>query len=90
MESLVIALATVNLVSMAGYGLDKYQAVKDRWRTKESTLLLLAVIGPLGALVGMLTFRHKIRKAKFYITIPLLLTVQVLALAWWMGLIPTG
>jgi uncharacterized membrane protein YsdA (DUF1294 family) len=37
----------------------------DRYRIKESTLLISGLLGPFGALAGMKLFRHKTRKMKF-------------------------
>ena len=78
----LIIYAAVSLVVFAFYGIDKAKAVKKAWRVPERTLLLLAVSSPIGALLGMLVFRHKIRKPKFYITVPLLLIVEAAA-CWW-------
>lgn len=44
---------------------DKHKAQTDKWRTKESTLLLFALFGPFGAVAGMEVARHKTRKLKF-------------------------
>lgn len=44
---------------------DKHKAQTDKWRTKESTLLLCALFGPFGAAAGMEVARHKTRKLKF-------------------------
>lgn len=60
-----IVYVLLNLIAFGMYGLDKRKAKKDQWRTKESTLLLAAAIGPFGAVAGMKTFRHKTQKMKF-------------------------
>jgi len=54
-----------DLVAFAAFGYDKHKAVKGKWRTRESTLLFLALPGPLGAEAGMAKFHHKTRKRKF-------------------------
>ncbi len=41
-----------------------------------------ALGGSVGALFGMWLFHHKTRKAKFFITIPLLLAAQCALLYW--------
>ncbi len=59
---------------------DKRKAQKKLWRIPEATLMTTAAIGgSIGALAGMYTFRHKARKPKFYIGIPVILTLQILA-----------
>ena len=57
---------------------DKYFAVRHRRRIPEATLLTLAALGGAGgALLGMVLAHHKTRKPKFYITVPLLLALQI-------------
>ena len=59
------------------------KAEKDKWRVPESTLIMLAVLGgSAGALAGMLVFRHKTKKAKFMIGIPVILLLQVLLVSF--------
>ena len=68
--------ATAFILMMA----DKIKAKKNRWRIKESTLMLSAALGgSIGALAGMYTFRHKTRHRKFTIGIPAILTLQIAA-----------
>lgn len=77
MSILTWYLAIINFVTWITYGLDKGRAKSGKWRIPERTLLLLALIGgSLGALVGMLMFRHKTRKAKFVISVPVLFVVH--------------
>ena len=53
----------------------------NEYRISEAALLTLALVGgSAGALLGMLVFRHKIRKPKFVILVPLFLIIH-LALA---------
>ena len=42
-----------------------------------------AFFTPLGALAGMYAFHYKTKHPKFYITLPVLLGVHLLLLAWW-------
>jgi len=49
------------------FAYDKIKAKKNTWRTPENQLLILALIGPLGAYAAMRVFRHKTRKMKFYL-----------------------
>ena len=79
---LIVYLAGVNAVLFALMGSDKRSAVRRRRRIPETTLLALAVLGgAAGGLLGMLLFRHKTRKAAFFLGFPAILLVQ-LALAW--------
>ncbi|AGI47880.1 putative membrane protein [Thermoplasmatales archaeon BRNA1] len=55
----------LNVTAFLAYGWDKHKAKNDKWRTKESTLLALALLGAFGGLSGMYAFHHKTRKGKF-------------------------
>lgn len=68
----------LTLITFITYARDKRKSKKNLWRTPESTLLLLAFIGgAIGASLGMILCRHKIRKAKFYLTVPILALLQI-------------
>ena len=65
---------------------DKHRAGKKLWRVPENIFLLFALLGgSVGILAGMYAFRHKTRKPKFYIGIPVILAAQILFIVWRMG-----
>lgn len=73
MKSLFWYLALINIFTWIVYGIDKWKARNNRWRVSERTLLLLTFAGgSVGAAAGMMLFRHKTRKPKFYIGVPVL------------------
>ena len=75
---IITALAAWNLIVLFLYGLDKSKAKRDSRRISEKTLLLTAAImGALGALIGMSVFRHKTKHAKFVVGVPLLLILNI-------------
>ena len=77
-KALLIYLAAVNLAAFVLYGIDKRKAVKHKWRIPEATLILIAAIGgSVGALLGMFFFRHKTKHIKFIIGVPLILVIQI-------------
>ena len=71
------------IINAAGFLLmlvDKWKAKKNRWRIRESTLLLIAALGgSVGSLAGMYLFRHKTLHLKFTVGIPLILAAQCIA-----------
>lgn len=70
-------------------GIDKRRARRKAWRIKESTLFLVAIIGgSIGSIAGMYTFRHKTRHWYFVWGMPAILTVQVLAVLYFLTVIP--
>lgn len=77
---LIIYLIFVNLVGLIFMAVDKVRAVEHRFRIPESVLLILAAIGgSVGAIIGMFLFHHKIRRIKFRFGLPAILFLQVLA-----------
>ena len=71
-------LIVLNVVTFVVYGIDKWKAMKGRWRISEFTLLLLAVIGgSIGALLGMRVWHHKTKHLKFKYGVPLILLAQL-------------
>ena len=82
MRILVWYLAVINFITWIAYGLDKGRAKSGKWRIPERTLLLLALIGgSLGALAGMILFRHKTRKPKFFVSVPVMFVVHCVIVA---------
>lgn len=82
MSILIWYLSVINFTTWAAYGLDKGRAKSGKWRIPERTLLLLALIGgSLGALEGMIMFRHKTRKPKFFISVPVMFVVHCVIVA---------
>ncbi len=80
-------LLAINVAALIAFGADKWKARHKRRRIRESTLLLLAVLGGSPcAIAGMFLFRHKTLHKKFRIGLPLILIAQLLAVAlllWW-------
>lgn len=86
MRVLIYYLLGINLLTFFVYGIDKWKAKRDKWRIPEATLLMLAALGgSVGALLGMTVFRHKTKHKKFLIGVPLILLAQ-LAVAYFIAL----
>ena len=76
-------LLLINIITFVLYAIDKMNAKTDSWRISERMLLLFAVAGgSAGALLGMYICRHKTRKPKFKIGVPVILVLQVLVVMY--------
>ena len=74
-----IYLLAVNALGFFIMLYDKHQAKNNLWRIPEKALMGIAVIGgSMGSLLGMYAGRHKTRKPKFAVGIPVILIAQVL------------
>lgn len=81
-------LVAVNLTAVAIYGYDKMVAIHGGWRVPEKVLLGLALGGGiLGALLGMVLFRHKTSKPEFLIRLRWVVVALLVAgvLSWFAG-----
>lgn len=80
MKLLSFYLLIINALGFLLMLVDKWKAKKNRWRVRESTLLLIAALGgSVGSLLGMYLFRHKTLHLKFTLGIPLILAGQCIA-----------
>ena len=71
----------ISLTSVVVTVLDKLKAKFSKWRIRESTLLILSVLGgSVAMLITMLLIRHKTRKPKLMLGVPIIIILQ-LALA---------
>ena len=83
MSCLAYYLLAINVVAFIMYGIDKYKAMKAKWRIPEATLLLLAVLGgSIGAWMGMKVWHHKTIHKKFKYGIPAILLIQIALMAY--------
>ncbi|MBU5269415.1 DUF1294 domain-containing protein [Clostridium cochlearium] len=74
----------INLLGLLFMYIDKEKAKRSKWRIKESTLFSIAMLGgSIGAYIGMKTFRHKTKHAKFKYGIPIIILIQLLIFLYW-------
>lgn len=77
-------LVLINLVTFLIFGLDKWKARRKEKNEKvrrvpERTLLLLAALGgSAGALLGMRAFHHKTLHRAFRLGVPVILALQII------------
>lgn len=78
---LICWIVAISVISIIVTVVDKYKAAHFKWRIKESTLLILAALGGSAAMyITMQLIRHKTRKLKFMLGIPLIFILQTGAL----------
>ena len=78
-RNILIYLLIINLVAFLAMYIDKRRAKWGKWRTKESTLFTLVLLGGgIGGIAGMYTFRHKTKKPRFVIGFPAILIIEVI------------
>lgn len=77
------AYALLSVLTFIAYWLDKRKAQARRWRTPESTLQLLALLGGWpGALLAQAYLRHKSQKRPFLVMFWFAVVVNLIALSW--------
>ncbi len=82
MTYLLIYLSIISVFAFIITVFDKVRAMRGGWRVKEATLVFVSALGgSVVMLLTMLLIRHKIRKKKFMVGIPLIIVAQ-LALAF--------
>lgn len=83
--TLLAAYGLLSVVAFFMYGEDKSAAEQGRWRTPESTLHMLALVGGWpGALIAQRFFHHKTTKQPFRTIFWITVMANCVALAWFM------
>ena len=78
MDAVAIYFLAINIVLFVVMGVDKYRAIRRRWRIPEAMLFILALVGgACGGTVGMYSFRHKTKHWYFAVFFPLLALAQL-------------
>jgi uncharacterized membrane protein YsdA (DUF1294 family) len=78
-----VVYLVASVVTVVAYAFDKSAAMEGRWRTKESTLHLLALAGGWpGAWISQRLFRHKTAKSTFIAVFVLSVLLNLAALVW--------
>ena len=71
-------LVLLSIITFIAYGVDKSEAKRGAYRTKEKTLLLSSFLGgAFGGYPAMLVFRHKTKGEHWYFTAVNLLGIIV-------------
>lgn len=84
-KNLMLAYVSLSIFTFIIYAFDKAKAKRNAWRTPESTLHFLALMGGWpGAAIAQQTLRHKSKKQKFRMVFWLTVVINCAALAWLM------
>ena len=86
MEYIAVYLSVISLLAVILTLWDKRAAQKNKWRVKESTLLIVSALGgSVAMLLTMRIVRHKTQHKKFMIGIPVTFVLQIAAalFVWW-------
>lgn len=79
MKIINIYLVVINLISLILMITDKLLAIKNKQRISEFHLLTITLFGgSIGTMIAMILVRHKIRKLKFLLLVPLSLILHIL------------
>ncbi len=86
---IIVFLSIWNFIVFIVYLADKIKAMQKKWRVPESSLLMLAFCyGGVGAFLGMIIARHKVKKMKFMILVPLAIIIQTAILCLILKYVP--
>ena len=81
LQNFIIYLIIINLFTFFIMWVDKKKAEKNKWRISEQALFGFAIIGgSIGAIAGMYKFRHKTKKKRFTVGLPIILIIQIILL----------
>lgn len=76
---MTVCIIMLNLIAFAIFGYDKLLAKNNQRRISENILLSLSFLGgTVGAILGMLIFRHKISKKSFLLKFVLIIFLQII------------
>lgn len=84
-QKILLIYIGVSIITFLAYAFDKSKAQRGEWRTQESTLHLLALIGGWpGAAIAQQILRHKSKKKEFRIAFWFTVFVNTATLGWLM------
>lgn len=79
MKKIIVYFITINIITFMLFGIDKLKAKFNKWRIKESYLILLCIMGgALACVISMKLFNHKKNKNLFKYLVPFILFIQII------------
>lgn len=75
----IIYLVIINFLGFIIMGIDKLKAKRGSRRIPENTLFMFTILGGgVGTILGIYIFRHKTKKKKFTVGMPIILILEIL------------
>ena len=82
-QNIIIYFIVINIIGFFIMWLDKRKAIKGSWRIPEKTLFVItALVGGIGTIAGMYTFRHKTQKIQFVIGFPVITILEIMTIIY--------
>ena len=79
-------IVIMNIVTLCMFGADKGKAKKSKNRVSERRLIKMCFFGgAVGGFIGMYLFHHKTKKAKFFLSVPLMFIIQIVLQSFIIG-----
>ncbi|MEE0685992.1 MAG: DUF1294 domain-containing protein [Lachnospiraceae bacterium] len=86
MNFIIAYVIIINIIGLLSMFIDKYRAIKNKWRIPEKTLFLIAILGgSIGSNIGMRLFRHKTKHWHFVFGMPAILIIQLVIISLILG-----
>lgn len=82
-KNIIIYLIIINLIGFYMMWSDKRKAKWGKWRIPEQTLFIVTALGGgIGTIAGMYIFRHKTKKLKFTIGLPVIVILEIILIIY--------
>ena len=83
LKNILIYLLVINLIGFYMMWSDKRKAKWGKWRIPEQSFFLVTALGGgIGTIAGMYAFRHKTKKWKFTVGLPMLVILEIIAIIY--------
>ena len=82
-NKIIVYIIILNILGYLIMYIDKRRAKKQQWRISEQTIFLITFLGGgIGTRLAMYTFRHKTKKIKFIIGLPLITIIEIVVIIY--------
>lgn len=83
LQNIFLYAIVINVIGFLAMLIDKKKAQNGSWRIPEKTLFIITLLGGgIGTILGMYAFRHKTKKLKFTIGLPVILISEIVAIIY--------